>query len=130
MMLSMWHVMAIAAGGALGALGRFAVVTWLNELFDTQFPWGTFAVNVLGSALMGLAFVVLTLKYPSLDSATRSFVMVGVLGAFTTFSSFALEGLLLFLNQQWGTAVLYMASSAVVCLFAALAGYSLGKLIL
>ena len=75
--LTIWHWLIIGAGGGLGAMARFATVSWLNKWHGSAFPWGTFSVNVVGSFIMGLAFVLFTIKYPQLPGSWRSFVMVG-----------------------------------------------------
>lgn len=127
--MTIWHWLIIAVGGGIGAMARFGVVTWINRFHGSAFPWGTFAVNVVGSFIMGLAFVFFTIKYPHIPGSARSFVMVGLLGAFTTFSSFSLESLSLLQQHYFTIAVSYMAASVLVCVIAVTAGYSLGKLI-
>ena len=127
--LTIWHWLIIGAGGGLGAMARFATVSWLNKWHGSSFPWGTFSVNVVGSFIMGLAFVLFTIKYPQLPGSWRSFVMVGTLGAFTTFSSFALETLSLLQQQHLTLALLYMVASVLICLIAVTLGYQLGKFI-
>lgn len=127
--MTVWHWAIIGMGGALGAMARFATVTWIARLHNSVFPWGTFAVNVLGSFIMGLAFVLFFIKYPSIPGSIRSFVTVGLLGAFTTFSTFALDSLNLLNEHYFPVAVLYMVLSVLVCLIAVSAGYGLGKLI-
>jgi len=127
--LTIWHWLILGFGGSLGAIARFATVSWVNRLHGSQFPLGTFSVNVVGSFIMGLAFVLFTIKYPSAQGSYRSFVMVGFLGAFTTFSSFALEALVLFQQHHLTTALMYMVASVVVCIVAVTAGYGLGKFI-
>lgn len=125
--MTIWHWMVIAIGGSMGAMGRFAVVTWVNRLHGSQFPWGTMTVNVVGSFIMGLAFVLFFIKYPQAPGSFRSFVTVGVLGAFTTFSTFALESLQLLQENYVSLALVYMVLSVLVCLIAVTLGYVLGK---
>lgn len=127
--LTLWHWLAIGVGGGIGAIARFSVVSWMNRLTESLFPWGTFTVNVVGSFIMGLAFVFFAIKYPDATGSMRSFVLVGLLGAFTTFSSFALESLTLLQQNQPTAALLYMFGSVVVCLIVVSLGYSIGKLI-
>lgn len=127
--LTVWHWLMIALGGGFGAMGRFWVVSVVQKTNSGAFPWGTFSVNVLGSFIIGLAFVFFTIKYPMWQGAWRSFVIVGVLGAFTTFSSFALEGLLLLQQQHYGLALVYLTASVLACLLAVALGFGLGKFI-
>jgi len=127
--LTIWHWLIIGAGGGVGAMARFATVTWINRLHGSSFPLGTFSVNVVGSFIMGLAFVIFTIKYPQVPGSWRSFVMVGLLGAFTTFSSFALESLSLLQQHYFTIALMYMMASVITCLIAVTAGYGLGKFI-
>lgn len=127
--LSLWHWLIIGAGGSIGAMARFAVVNWVNRLHGSPFPYGTISVNIIGSFIMGLAFVFFTIKYPQMPGGYRSFVMVGLLGAFTTFSSFALESLSLIHQHYFTIALAYMTLSVVTCLIAVTLGYALGKFI-
>lgn len=128
--LSGWHWLVIGLGGALGATGRFAVLNLINRLHSSPIPWGTFAVNVFGSFVMGLVFVFFFLKYPNTSGMLRSFIVTGLLGAFTTFSSFAIELLVLLTQQQSFLALFYMFASVAMCLLACTLGYAAGKLII
>ena len=78
------------AGGGLGAMLRFGLALWVDERVQTSFPWGTLAVNVVGCFLIGLIATVAD-EHRALTSATRLFVIAGLLGGFTTFSTFGLE---------------------------------------
>ena len=109
---------AIAFGGALGAMSRFWIQTALQRFNDNSFPLGTFAVNVLGSFLIGVLFVVLVEK-TQLSESWRPLIVVGFLGAMTTFSTFSLDALLLFEQGNYNTALFYIVSSVALCLFAA-----------
>ena len=88
----MLQILAIAGGGALGALGRFWVSTGVYRLLGRDFPWGTLAVNTLGSFLMGLLFVLFVERLAAAPEV-RAALLVGFLGAFTTFSTFSMETL-------------------------------------
>ena len=90
----MLQILAIAGGGALGAVARFGVSTSVYRWLGRDFPWGTLAVNGLGSFAMGLLFVLL-LERALLAPELRAAVLIGFLGSFTTFSTFSLETLTL-----------------------------------
>ncbi len=114
----------IAAGGAVGAVARFGVVSGADRL-GLAFPWGTLLVNVAGSFLIGLAFGLLA-HHARFDDLIRPFFVVGVLGAFTTFSAFSMETVLLLNDARWLPALAYIAASVLVCVVAAWAGQRLG----
>ena len=120
------QLIAIAAGGAIGAvlryLGANAVYKWLG----TGFPWGTLAVNIVGSLLMGFLSVML-LERALLDASWRAVLMVGLLGAFTTFSTFSMETLNLLQSGQLMKAGLNMLLSVVLCVMAAWIGVLAGR---
>jgi crcB protein len=120
------QVLAIAAGGAIGAVMRFgvssAVYTWLGR----GFPWGTLAVNLLGSLAMGFLSVFM-LERLALGSEWRAFVLVGLLGAFTTFSTFSIETLNLMQEALYGRALLNVLASVTACVAAAFAGVILAR---
>lgn len=122
----MLQILAIAGGGALGALGRFLVSSGVYRLLGREFPWGTLAVNTLGSFLMGMLFV-LFIERLAAGSELRSAVLVGFLGAFTTFSTFSMETLALMEEGYLGRAFLNMLLSVVVCLIACWGGALLGR---
>ena len=114
---------AIAAGGALGALGRHFVSAAALKWLGAGFPWGTLAVNILGSFAMGVLIETLALK-GSASAELRGFLAVGVLGAFTTFSTFSLDVVVLAQRKELMLAGVYIASSvslAILALFAGLA---------
>ncbi|AML50563.1 MULTISPECIES: fluoride efflux transporter CrcB [Falsihalocynthiibacter] len=109
----------VALGGALGAVMRFLTQAYAVRLLGMSFPWGTLSVNVVGSFVMGLLFVLLAGR----DSSVMApFLMIGVLGGFTTFSAFSLDTLRLFEAGQLGSAALYVALSMVMSLSAVALG--------
>lgn len=122
----MLQILAIAGGGALGALGRFWVSTGVYRILGRDFPWGTLAVNTLGSFLMGLLFV-LFIERLAAGPEVRAAVLVGFLGAFTTFSTFSMEALALIEEGYIGRAFLNMWVTVLVCLLACWAGVLLGR---
>ena len=120
---------AIAFGGALGAISRFWIHTAVQRFNGSSFPLGTFAVNILGSFLIGVFFVVLAEK-AQLSESWRPLIVVGFLGAMTTFSTFTLDALLLFEQGNYNTAFFYIASSVALCLFAAFTGMQVTRVML
>lgn len=114
-------LMAVAAGGALGAMGRYIVASRVMRLVDGSFPYGTLTVNVLGSFLMGVLVGLLALRL-SASPQTQAFLMVGLLGGFTTFSSFSLEVVLLFERHMPGLALFYVLLSAFLSIGALFGG--------
>lgn len=124
----MLQILAIAGGGALGAVARFGVSNGVYRWLGRDFPWGTLAVNLLGSFVMGLLFVLL-LERALLPPEVRAAVLVGFLGAFTTFSTFALETLTLVEQGETLRALLNIAASVLVCLFACWLGIVSARLL-
>lgn len=122
----MWQVLAIAGGGALGALGRYWMSGGVYRLLGTGFPWGTLTVNVVGSFLMGL-LVVLFLERLAVGPEWRAAVLVGFLGAFTTFSTFSIETLTLIEEGFMAKALLNVLASVLACVLACWAGILLGR---
>lgn len=122
----MTQILAIALGGACGALFRFWLSNATHSLLGRAFPYGTLVVNVIGSLLMGLLFV-LFLERLSLGSAWRAAVLVGLLGAFTTFSTFSMETVTLLEQGRAITAVANIVLSVIFCLAATWLGVVLGR---
>lgn len=122
----MHHYLAIALGGALGSVLRFALNEAISNRFGRAFPWGTLSINVIGSFLIG-ALVVLLLERWEVSPAVRLGLMVGVLGGFTTFSSFSLEVVNLMQNGAFLRAMTYVAASVTACILAAAAGIYLAR---
>lgn len=107
--------LAVAIGGAIGALCRYAIVSYLVPVSPNRFPVGTLLVNVLGCICIGVLFVVVIQKN-LLGPQWRLFLMTGLLGAFTTFSTFSIETLQLWQQGQSAMALSYVVLSFVLCL--------------
>jgi fluoride exporter len=117
----------VTIGSALGGLLRYAI-TRLTLNISAGFPFGTVLINILGSFVIGY-FGTLTLqsgKYPASDNL-RLFVMVGICGGFTTFSSFSLQNFDLLRSGNWGRALANILLSVVLCLAAVAAGHRLAQ---
>jgi len=116
--------LAIAIGGALGALIRHLVSLWAYPVFEGRFPLGTLIVNITGAFLIGVVYV-LIVERGLLGQEWRLLLMTGLFGALTTFSTFSLETLLLWHNGAPLTALAYILISLVACLAATAAAMAL-----
>ncbi|MEA3411390.1 MAG: fluoride efflux transporter CrcB [Pseudomonadota bacterium] len=116
----------IALGGAIGALLRFWTASGVYSVMGRGFPYGTLVVNVFGSLMIGL-LTVLLIERLDVGPEWRAGLLVGVLGAFTTFSTFSLETLLLLEQGDLGKAVTNVVFSVVLCLGATWAGILIGR---
>tara|TARA_R110002095_G_scaffold76520_2_gene65432 strand:+ start:874 stop:1251 length:378 start_codon:yes stop_codon:yes gene_type:complete len=119
-------IVAVAAGGAIGAVARFLVGRGMFHLMGPGFPWGTLTVNILGSFLIGLMVELFALRY-SLSHEWQGFIIIGILGGFTTFSAFSLEVGLMIEKGQISTAALYALGSMFVGVVALFAGLFAGR---
>jgi CrcB protein len=119
----------VAAGGALGSMARFALSGVVRQLTGpSSFPLGTFVINVLGCLVFG-AIVGVADERGGLGSSARAFLLVGVLGGFTTFSSFGWETFELLRGGQLGLALVNVGGQVVLGLFAVWAGFNLPRLL-
>lgn len=116
---SIW--LAIGAGGAVGAMARHGVSRAAMHLMGPNFPWGTLTVNAVGSFLMG-ALIVWLARHEPQSNALRAFLTVGLLGAFTTFSTFALDAVTLAKDRTLTVAGVYVAASVALSIGGLVAG--------
>ncbi len=121
--------LAVGAGGAIGAMARHGVSRVALHFLGPNFPWGTLAANVSGSFLMGLMIVWLSRTEPH-SAALRVFLTVGLLGAFTTFSTFSLDVVTLYRDRTVMIAAAYLLASIVLAVAGLLGGLGLGRQIL
>lgn len=112
----------VALGGAAGSVVRFAVASAIDAHLST-FPYGTLAINISGSCAIGLLATLLP-RHPGL----QQLLMVGVLGGYTTFSSFSLQTVRLLQDGRWSAGGMYMAASVILCVLGAALGLWLGQL--
>jgi fluoride exporter len=117
----MWTYVAIAIGGTLGCWARYAQSNLVQAIFGREFPFATLSINVVGSFLMGFLFIV-TLERLMIPPSVRVGVLTGVLGGYTTFSTFEMETLLLAENGEFLKAALYVVLSVVIGFAAAFGG--------
>ena len=116
----------IGAGGALGSAARYLLDGWVQRLVPGSFPLGILVVNVLGSFAIGLVMTLLEAR-GALDSTLRLGLVAGVLGGFTTYSSFNYQTLELLRARDWSGGLLNLASTVGGCLLAGLAGLAAGR---
>ena len=109
--------LAVAIGGALGSVARYALSSWIFDITSHKFPYATLIVNVAGSFVMGILFVVVVERV-ALPAEMRSLLMIGFIGAFTTFSAFSLDALGLWQNGHVLMSVIYMIATVILCLVA------------
>ena len=122
----MQMILYVALGGALGAVGRYLVAMQAIRMFGPQLPVGTIVVNVVGSFALGLLVELLALRV-NITPEVRAFLVLGVLGGFTTFSAFSLDMSLMIERSQYAEAAAYAIGSVVLCVVALFAGLWIGR---
>ncbi|GMR06464.1 MAG: fluoride efflux transporter CrcB [Gammaproteobacteria bacterium] len=120
------QLIVIAAGGAVGAVMRYGMSNAVYAVLGRSFPYGTLAVNVLGSLLMGFLFVLL-IERSTFDVLWRSAILIGGLGAFTTFSTFSIETLNLIEDGAVTLALLNILLSVALCIVAVWLGVAVAR---
>jgi len=117
----MWNYLAVALGGVVGCCARYGVTQAVHAVYGRNFPLATLIINVLGCLAMGFLFFA-TLERVNLSPVMRTALLTGVLGGFTTFSTFAMEALLLVEDGETARAALYLFLSVFLGLAAAFLG--------
>jgi CrcB protein len=120
-MRPLYAFLAVGAGGAIGSILRYAITVWMVGRIGPGFPWHTLLINVAGSFFIG-AIAAYAQSSAGLSPYLSAFVMVGVLGGFTTFSTFSFDVLTLASEGAAGLAVAYCAGSVILGITAAAAG--------
>lgn len=121
-------IVLIAVGGAAGAVARYLVDTTISQRWPSAFPWGTLAVNLSGSLVLGVLFA-LTVERGILPASSRAPVMIGFIGAYTTFSTFMLESWRLVEDGAVGLALANIVGSCLLGLVAVFVGLAIGRAI-
>lgn len=121
------EVIVLSAGGVLGVNARHWLAMWMSGWAGDRFPWATFAINVSGSFAIGLIATLLARWLPA--HPARLFFLVGFLGGYTTFSSFAFEAHVLWEREQVGRSLAYMGGSVAAGFVAVVLGVALGRAI-
>jgi fluoride exporter len=109
--MNFYNLIAVGLGGMIGSIARYLTSKSLEAKFGAVFPYGTFAVNIIGSFILGIIFA-MTLKKDALSEGWRLFLATGICGGYTTFSAFALENFNM-LHQKPGTALVYIVCSLI-----------------
>jgi fluoride exporter len=122
------HWLLVAIGGALGAMARFGLTDVVQRLLPHRFPYGTLVVNLTGCLIFGVIAAMSEFRAP-LSIETRTFLLVGVLGGFTTFSSFGYETFLLLRDGHGALAVLNVSGQVLIGTAAVWAGWTLARAI-
>ena len=122
-------VVWIAIGSALGGVSRYVFGGLIQRLFDTSFPSGTLAVNVVGSLLLGF-IIRYSLETPAVSPELRGFLTIGFCGGFTTFSTFGYEGAVMLEEGQWTRLAAYVGLSVLLTLAGTLAGFAAAREVL
>lgn len=124
----MLDIVVVAIGGAIGSVSRYLIGNFISKNYHGSFPMGTFLINILGCFLMGL-FMSALIQKELTDTTWRLFLCVGLLGGFTTYSSFGYEALTMMTQGKTLMAGMYAGCSIVVGLFAAITGMLVAKVL-
>ncbi|MCX2744968.1 fluoride efflux transporter CrcB [Mangrovivirga sp. M17] len=119
-------ILLVGAGGFLGAILRFLIGKWLHTITLFQIPWATLLVNLLGSFVIGFTLGIVSQNGTTLDNY-KLFIVTGFCGAFTTFSTFSFENLILIKDQHYSIAAIYTLVSFIGGLLLAWGGFELSK---
>ncbi len=124
----LYKLALLGVAGAFGALARYGLAGFVHRFNGASFPWGTVVVNITGCFVAGLLWAVFENRWP-ISGETRTVIMVGFMGAFTTFSTFILETSHLLRSAEWAYAAANMVMQNGIGLIALFAGAALGRLI-
>ncbi|MBO0141970.1 fluoride efflux transporter CrcB [Agrobacterium sp. Ap1] len=125
----MTNILLAALGGAIGSVLRYLVGVFSVRWFGPGFPWGTLTVNVIGSFIIGLSVEMIARRFEA-SMELRVFIVTGIIGGFTTWSSFSLDTMVLFERGAITAAAAYVIGSLVVSFAAVFAGLALGRAML
>jgi len=119
-------ILAVALGGSVGAVLRFLIFTYYDKLNNHNFPWATLAVNLFGSFLIGILWGLFDKIY--ITPGIRLFIFVGILGSFTTFSTFAFDVFSMSRDGDFKNMIIYIIATNIFGIMLAFGGYFLSKL--
>ncbi len=122
----MLNILLVAVGGAFGSVARYLVGLGATRLAGPNFPFGTLTVNIAGAFAIGLLVEMIARRFDA-SAEMRVFIVTGILGGFTTWSSFTLDTMVLFERGEIGLSALYLLASLLVSFAAVFAGLALGR---
>jgi len=117
----MKHILLVGVGGGIGSIARYCCQRWAYAIYPHHFPWGTFAVNIIGCLLIGIFWGISFRSFES-NEDWKLFLMAGLCGGFTTFSAFTLEGIGLIKENRIALFFTYVAASVLLGLLATFIG--------
>jgi fluoride exporter len=126
--MNLYKLLIIGLGGFLGSVARYVTTKFVDDKLSPAFPYGTLTVNILGSFLLGIIYII-ALRKAGLTENGRLFLGVGFCGGFTTFSAFALENFSLMQEKFVGTSLLYISISIVGGILALVAGFWVARFV-
>lgn len=121
-------IVLLAVSGALGTLARYGLAGFVQKISGTPSPWGTLAVNIIGCFAAGILFSIFEYKW-TISTETRVLILIGFMGAFTTFSAFILETEQLIRSSEWTFAITNVVLQNGLGLVVMIAGMKLGRMI-
>jgi CrcB protein len=121
-------ILAVAAGGSLGSVARYLVGIGFGRLLGPNFPWGTLFINITGSLLIGILAGLFAIRW-NLPQAVRIFLIVGICGGYTTFSTFSLDSFYLIERGEVAAAGAYMIASVMLSVGALIAGLQIIRML-
>ncbi len=124
----MYNAFIVGVGGFFGAISRYIVSNYITKIIPHDFPWGTFTVNLIGSLIMGFLFGLVRKEFLTNEEMKLIF-MVGFLGSFTTFSSFALDNFKLLNSSSYSLSVINMGAQNIAGVLLALLGIWLASFV-
>jgi len=121
-------ILIIGLGGFIGAVMRYSISGWVHRIVGSGLPYGTLAVNILGSFILGF-FLLLAEERFTISPAWRNFIAVGMMGALTTFSTFSFETFMLFQDNLYGQVLLNIGLNVILTIAAVWAGMTLARIV-
>lgn len=127
--MSLSAIMWVGLGGMIGAVSRYLSMIGIQHIWGNHFPYATLSVNIIGSFILGI-ITTFSLMQHDMNHELRLFVIIGIIGSFTTFSTFSLDTFTLYERGEWVAMALYMGASLILSILALMLGMTLMRSIL